>query len=100
MRKILHVIDAVNERAGSVNGVTKQDSNTGLMVFGVKRLVSYISAFMTLRPGDVVWTGTPGGGSCPVKLGDVIEVEFDGIGVSQEQACSPEISLIRSRDKA
>lgn len=90
MRKILHVIDSVNERAGSVNGETKQDSNTGLMVFGVKKLVSYIiSAFMTLRPGDVVWTGTPGGGSCPVKLGDVMEVEIDGIGVLRNKLVAP-----------
>lgn len=89
MRKILHVIDSVNERAGSVNGETKQDSNTGLMVFGVKKLISYISAFMTLRPGDAVWTGTPGGGSCPVKLGDVIEVEIDGIGVLRNRLVAP-----------
>ena len=89
MRKILHVIDAVNERAGSVNGVMKQDSNTALMVFGVKKLISYISAFMTLRPGDVVWTGTPGGGSCPVKLDDVIEVEIDGIGVLRNRLLAP-----------
>ena len=89
MRKILHVIDSVNERAGSVNGVMKQDSNTALMVFGVKKLISYISAFMTLRPGDVVWTGTPGGGSCPVKLGDVIEVEIDVVGVLRNRLLAP-----------
>ena len=89
MRKILHVIDSVNERAGSVNGVMKQDSNTALMVFGVKKLISYISAFMTLRPGDVVWTGTPGGGACPVKLGDVIEVEINGIGVLRNKLVAP-----------
>ena len=74
---------------GRVNGVTKQDSNTALMVFSVKKLVSYTSAFMTLRPGDVVWTGTPGGGSCPVKLGDVIEVEIEGIGVLRNRLVAP-----------
>jgi len=36
---------------------------------------------MTMHPGDVGWTGTPKGGSCPVKVGDVIEVETEGIGV-------------------
>jgi 2-keto-4-pentenoate hydratase/2-oxohepta-3-ene-1,7-dioic acid hydratase in catechol pathway len=66
---------------GRVNGETKQDSNTSLMVFHVDKLVSYISAFITLRPGDVVWTGTPKGGHCPVKAGDVIEVEVEGIGI-------------------
>ena len=64
-----------------VNGKTKQDSNTGLMIFSVQRLISHISAFMTLRPGDVIWTGTPKGGACPVKVGDVIEVEVEGIGI-------------------
>lgn len=64
-----------------VNGETKQDSNTGLMIFGVEKLISYISTFMTLHPGDVVWVGTPKGGACPVKVGDVIEVEIEGIGV-------------------
>jgi 2-keto-4-pentenoate hydratase/2-oxohepta-3-ene-1,7-dioic acid hydratase in catechol pathway len=66
---------------GRVNGETKQDSNTSLMIFTVEKLISHISAFMTLRPGDVVWTGTPRGGACPVKIGDVIEVEIEGIGI-------------------
>jgi len=75
---------------GRVNGVTKQDSNTSLMVFSVEKLISHISAFMTLRPGDVVWTGTPGGGACPVKVGDVIEVEIEGIGVLRNRVVAPE----------
>ena len=74
---------------GRVNGVTKQDSNTSLMLFGIEKLISYISAFMTLRPGDVVWTGTPGGGACPVKVGDVIEVEIEGIGVLKNKVVAP-----------
>lgn len=76
---------------GRVNGVTKQDSNTSLMLFSVEKLISYISAFMTLRPGDVVWTGTPGGGACPVKVGDVIEVEIEGIGVLKNKLVAPRI---------
>lgn len=64
-----------------LNGETRQDSNTGLTIFGVEKLISYISAFMTLSPGDVVWTGTPKGGACPVKIGDVTEVEIEGIGI-------------------
>lgn len=66
---------------GRVNGETKQDGNTIQMVFSIEKLISCISAFITLRPGDVVWTGTPGGGACPVKVGDVVEVEIEGIGV-------------------
>lgn len=72
-----------------VNGETKQDSNTSLMIFSVEKLISYISAFLTLRPGDVVWTGTPGGGACPVKVGDVIEVEIEGIGVLKNEVVAP-----------
>src|SRR5436190_4983628 len=44
-----------------VNGVTRQNSNTAQMVFGVAQLVSYISQFMTLLPGDLISTGTPAG---------------------------------------
>ncbi|HEY83228.1 MAG TPA: fumarylacetoacetate hydrolase family protein [Dehalococcoidia bacterium] len=74
---------------GRVNGVTRQDSNTSLMIFSVEKLISHISAFMTLRPGDVVWTGTPGGGACPIKVGDVIEVEIEGIGVLRNRVVAP-----------
>ena len=66
---------------GRVNGETKQDSNTGLAIYSVEKLISYISAFMTLRPGDVIWTGTPRGGACPIKIGDITEVEIEGIGI-------------------
>ena len=50
------------------------------MIFSVPRLVSFISEFMTLRPGDVIWTGTPPG-VCNVKEGDVMDVEIEGIGL-------------------
>ena len=63
-----------------VNGETRQKENTSIMIFSVERLISYISEFMTLRPGDVIWTGTPKGAGL-VKAGDVIEVEIEGIGV-------------------
>lgn len=72
-----------------VNGETKQDGNTNLMLFNVEKLISYISTFLTLRPGDVVWTGTPGGGACPVKVGDVMEVEVEGIGVLKNKLVAP-----------
>ena len=74
---------------GRVNGETRQDSHTSLMIFSVPRLISVITAFMTLCPGDVVWTGTPKGGASPIKLGDVIEVEVEGIGVLKNKLVAP-----------
>jgi 2-keto-4-pentenoate hydratase/2-oxohepta-3-ene-1,7-dioic acid hydratase in catechol pathway len=69
-----------------VNGEVLQDSSTKEMIFGVAELVSYLSRFMTLEPGDVIATGTPFGvgfaRTPPVFLGngDVVECEVDGIG--------------------
>ncbi len=74
---------------GRVNGETRQDSHTSLMIFSVPRLISVITAFMTLYPGDVVWTGTPKGGASPIKVGDVIEVEVEGIGVLKNKLVAP-----------
>jgi 2-keto-4-pentenoate hydratase/2-oxohepta-3-ene-1,7-dioic acid hydratase in catechol pathway len=70
-----------------VNGVIKQDSSTAEMIFGVARILSFLSRTSTLRPGDVVLTGTPwgcGGFASPPEFladGDVVEVEVEGIGV-------------------
>jgi 2-keto-4-pentenoate hydratase/2-oxohepta-3-ene-1,7-dioic acid hydratase in catechol pathway len=79
-----------------VNGVIRQDSTTGDMVFGVRKLVSYISQFMTLLPGDVIATGTPGGvgaGMNPpqfLKVGDVVELGVEGVGeIRQEIVGTP-----------
>ncbi|MEX2420970.1 MAG: fumarylacetoacetate hydrolase family protein, partial [Actinomycetota bacterium] len=52
---------------------------TSDMVFGVATLIEYITAFMTLLPGDVLLTGTPEGVG-PLAAGDLVEVEVDGIG--------------------
>ncbi len=70
-----------------LNGQVMQESNTRELIFSVDKLVSYISQFCTLHPGDLVYTGTPSGvgmGRNPpvyLKPGDVTEVEIDGIGV-------------------
>ena len=70
----------------AVNGVTRQDGSTRTMVFGVAQLVSYLSQFMTLEPGDVISTGTPPGvglGMKPpvyLKPGDVVELGIEGLG--------------------
>ena len=69
-----------------------QQSNTAQMIFGVAFLVSYISQFMTLLPGDVISTGTAAGvglGFKPpryLKPGDVIELSIDGLGTSRQRA--------------
>ena len=63
-----------------VDGVVKQDGRTRDMVFPVAHLVAYVSAVMTLEPGDVIATGTPEGVG-PLVAGNVIEVEIEGIGV-------------------
>ncbi len=69
-----------------VNGETMQSSNTQEFIFNIDELVEYISGITTLRPGDVISTGTPGGVGIfrdPPELlepGDTVEVEIDGIG--------------------
>ena len=71
----------------AVNGVKKQDSNTGDMIFSVARIIADLSAGMTLEPGDCISTGTPqgvGDGRKPpeyLKRGDVMEAEVERIGV-------------------
>ena len=75
-----------------VNGERMQNGSTSKMVFGVRHIVSYISQFMTLRPGDVIPTGTPAGvgmGKKPqrwLKPGDVMTLAVDGLG-EQRQRC-------------
>jgi 2-keto-4-pentenoate hydratase/2-oxohepta-3-ene-1,7-dioic acid hydratase in catechol pathway len=63
-----------------VNGQVVQCTNTSLLIHDVARLVSFASQAMTLEPGDLLFTGTPGTTS-PLKIGDVVEVDIGGIGV-------------------
>ena len=63
-----------------VNGVVKQDGRTAQMVFSVPFLIRYISNQMTLNAGDIIATGTPAGVS-KLNVGDLCEVEIEGIGV-------------------
>jgi 2-keto-4-pentenoate hydratase/2-oxohepta-3-ene-1,7-dioic acid hydratase in catechol pathway len=69
-----------------VNGELRQDSNTSDMVFGVAAIVSYISQYIPLEPGDFIATGTPEGvilGMDPqvwMKAGDTVDVEIEGLG--------------------
>jgi 2,4-diketo-3-deoxy-L-fuconate hydrolase len=75
-----------------VNGHRYQDGNSREMVFGVAALVSHISRYMTLMPGDIISTGTPAGvglGQKPptyLKAGDVVELGIDGLGTQRQTA--------------
>ncbi len=74
-----------------INGETLQHSNTSDFIFDIPKVVSYISQFMTLLPGDIISTGTPFGvglGFNPpkyLKAGDVMELGIDGLGVSRQE---------------
>src|SRR5690606_5453821 len=74
-----------------VNGKTYQDGNTANLIFSVQHVVSYVSQFMTLLPGDVISTGTPAGvglGFNPpiyLKAGDVVELGADHLGESRQE---------------
>ncbi|HXR83725.1 MAG TPA: fumarylacetoacetate hydrolase family protein [Hanamia sp.] len=74
----------------TVNGEKKQDENTNDLIFKIPFLVSYVSQFMTLLPGDIISTGTPAGvglGFNPpvyLKEGDVVELGIDGLGKQKQ----------------
>jgi 2,4-didehydro-3-deoxy-L-rhamnonate hydrolase len=78
-----------------LNGEVRQNGNTKDMIFGVPTLVSYISAFMTLLPGDIISTGTPpgvGGFAKPPRFlvpGDVVELGIEGLGQSRQRVVPP-----------
>jgi 2-keto-4-pentenoate hydratase/2-oxohepta-3-ene-1,7-dioic acid hydratase in catechol pathway len=74
-----------------VNGKRWQNGSTQTMIFGVAHLVSYVSRFMTLHPGDLITTGTPPGvgmGAKPspvfLKAGDVMRLGIQGLGEQQQ----------------
>jgi 2-keto-4-pentenoate hydratase/2-oxohepta-3-ene-1,7-dioic acid hydratase in catechol pathway len=63
-----------------LNGQLKQSQRTSDLIFDADMIVSYMSKFITLMPGDVIFTGTPGETSA-MKAGDVIEIEVEGVGI-------------------
>ncbi|MER6563918.1 fumarylacetoacetate hydrolase family protein [Streptomyces sp. NPDC001027] len=74
----------------SVNGVKRQQGHTGDMIFTVDCLVSYLSRYMVLEPGDVINTGTPAGvalglpGAPYLRPGDTVELSVDGLGAQRQ----------------
>ncbi len=71
-----------------VNGEMRQMASTREMLFPPARLIAHITAAMTLLPGDMIMTGTPAGVG-PLKAGDVVEVEVEGIGVLRNPVIAP-----------
>ena len=79
------VSDSIDPEAGvtvttRLNGAVKQQGSTTDFIFNIAALLRYISAAMTLNPGDLIPTGTPAGVG-PMQSGDVVEVEIDGLGI-------------------
>lgn len=76
---------------GRLNGEVMQQANTDDLIFGIPALVVWLSRFMTFQPGDLVWTGTPGGvgeARSPqvfLRDGDVVETEIAGIGTMRNR---------------
>ncbi len=83
---------------GLLNGAVMQDDRTSNLIFGVPEIVSYISTFLTLEPGDLILTGTPSGVGLvrrpPVLLqeGDVFEVRIEGIGTLRNRYVTERVS--------
>src|ERR1041385_9000197 len=75
-----------------VNGKLMQQGNTGDMIFDVPTIISYVTQFMTLLPGDIISTGTPHGGGIGlkppvyIKPGDIMEIGIEGLGTSMQHA--------------
>ena len=80
-------VNRVVELSTRVNGTLVQHATTDQMIFPIPRLIAYLSTFMTLNPGDVIVTGTPGGVGVKrtpplwLKPGDAVEVEISSVGV-------------------
>jgi 2-keto-4-pentenoate hydratase/2-oxohepta-3-ene-1,7-dioic acid hydratase in catechol pathway len=63
-----------------VNGEVRQEARTSQLIFNVAEIVSYVSRYVTLYPGDIIFTGTPGS-TRAMEPGDLVEVELEGVGV-------------------
>ena len=83
----------------TVNGEVRQKTNTANLVFSVQKLVAFLSNLMTLEPGDVVLTGTPGGVGVAMnpptflKDGDVVRIEIDKVGVLENKVAATNVTV-------
>ena len=80
-----------------MNGTTLQDSNTSKMIFRVPELIEFISAGITLEPGDIIATGTPEGVGVfrtpPIflKPGDIVEIEIQNLGLLRNPVVATQV---------
>lgn len=76
-----------------VNGETRQDANSGEMIFTTQELIAHVAAQFTLEPGDLISTGTPNGIGMQsghfLKVGDVVEAEIEGLGMQRNRVVAP-----------
>ena len=72
-----------------LNGELKQKENTAQFIQDIPTVVSFISQYITLHPGDLIFTGTPGTTSA-IKPSDVVEVELEGVGVLRNSVVAEE----------
>ncbi|MCH7654265.1 MAG: fumarylacetoacetate hydrolase family protein, partial [Chloroflexi bacterium] len=78
---IVSDLDPGNVRLiGRVNGKITQEQSTSDLVYDVPRIIEFVSSFVTLEPGDVIMTGTPGSPG-DIKPGDTVDVDLEGVGV-------------------
>jgi 2-keto-4-pentenoate hydratase/2-oxohepta-3-ene-1,7-dioic acid hydratase in catechol pathway len=71
-----------------VNGEVRQSERSSDLIFDIETIVSYVSRYVTLMPGDVIFTGTPGSTQA-MSPGDVVEVEIEGVGVLRNTVVQP-----------
>ena len=97
IQQLLRAIKELNPKIWSeINGEMRQQGNTADMVFNVKQIVSHLSQFMTLNPGDIIFTGTPegvGDGMTPpsyLKPGDIVRVGISGLGAQRQSIVAAE----------
>lgn len=79
----------------TTNGEPRQKSNTGNLIWGISRFVSYVSTVTTLRPGDIISTGTPAGVS-PLRHGDTVSMRTQGIGTLTVEVDDSQATLSRT----
>lgn len=74
-----------------LNGEVVQSQRTEDLIFPVDEIVSYVSRYVTLNPGDVIYTGTPGT-TRPMKAGDWVEIELEGVGILKNKVTQPTVT--------
>ena len=72
-----------------MNGEVRQSASSADLIFDIPTIVSYVSRYVTLFPGDLIFTGTPGTTQA-MEPGDIVEVEIEGVGILRNQVIQGE----------